>query len=43
VKGGWRKLQIEDLHILIFFAKYNQNDEVKDVEMGRACSTNGRI
>jgi hypothetical protein len=24
-----------------FFAKYNQNDQVKEDEMGRACSTKG--
>jgi hypothetical protein len=24
----------------VFFAKYNKNDEVKEDEIGRACSTN---
>jgi hypothetical protein len=27
----------------VVFAKYNQNDQVKENEMGRACSTNGGI
>jgi hypothetical protein len=40
VTGGWRKLHNENLHKL-FFAKYNYNDQVKEDEMGRACSTNG--
>jgi hypothetical protein len=26
---------------LVLFTKYNWNDEVKEDEMGRACSTNG--
>jgi hypothetical protein len=26
---------------LVLFSKYNQNDQVKEDEMGRACSTNG--
>jgi hypothetical protein len=26
---------------LVLFAKYNQNDQVKEDEMGGACSTNG--
>jgi hypothetical protein len=25
----------------VLFSKYNQNDQVKEDEMGRACSTNG--
>jgi hypothetical protein len=25
----------------VLFAEYNQNDEVKEDEMGRACSMNG--
>jgi hypothetical protein len=25
---------------LVLFSKYNQNDQVKEDEMGRACSTN---
>jgi hypothetical protein len=28
--------------ITLLFAKYNQNDEVKEDEMARAGSTNGR-
>jgi hypothetical protein len=35
VTGGWRKLQ------LALFAKSNYNDQFKEDEMGRACSTNG--
>jgi hypothetical protein len=31
VTGGWRKLHTEELH----------NFQVKEDEMGRACSTNG--
>jgi hypothetical protein len=27
--------------LLLVFAKYNQNDQVKENEMGVACSTNG--
>jgi hypothetical protein len=25
----------------VLFAKYNKNDKVKEVQIGRACSTNG--
>jgi hypothetical protein len=25
----------------VFFAKYDENDQVKDDDMGRTCSTNG--
>jgi hypothetical protein len=39
VTGGWRKLYNEELHNL-YFAKYNLNDQVKEDEMGRSCSTN---
>jgi hypothetical protein len=28
--------------VFVLFAKYNQNGEVKEDEMGWACSTNGR-
>jgi hypothetical protein len=42
VTGGWRKLHNEELHNLyIFFFKCNWNDQVKEDEMGRACSTHG--
>jgi hypothetical protein len=27
--------------VLVLFAKYNYNDQVKEDEMGRACSMNG--
>jgi hypothetical protein len=40
VTGGWRKLYNEELHNLYSFTKYN--DQVKEDEMGRVCSTNGR-
>jgi hypothetical protein len=33
VTGGWRKLHNEEL--------YSLNNQVKEDEMGRACSTNG--
>jgi hypothetical protein len=36
VVGCWRKLHNEKL---LLFAKYNRNDQAKDDEMGRACST----
>jgi PAS domain-containing protein len=35
VTGGWRKLHNA------LFARYNENDEIKEDEMGRECSTNG--
>jgi hypothetical protein len=38
VTGGWRKLHNEELHNC---AKYNQNYQVKEDEMGKACNTNG--
>jgi hypothetical protein len=41
VTGGWRKLHSEELHNLVLFAKYNQNDDVKQDEMGMICSTSG--
>jgi hypothetical protein len=36
VTGGWRKLRKEELHNL-----YSSPSQVKEDEMGRACSTNG--
>jgi hypothetical protein len=36
VTRDWRKLYNEEL-----LAKHNQNDQAKEDEMGRACSTNG--
>jgi hypothetical protein len=38
VKGGWRKLHNEELHNL--YSSPNKNDQVKEDEIGRACSTN---
>jgi hypothetical protein len=38
VTGDWRKLHNEELHNLYSSSK---NDQVKEDEMGRACSTNG--
>jgi hypothetical protein len=34
----WMELHNEKL---LFFSKYNQNDHVKEGEMGRACGTQG--
>jgi hypothetical protein len=39
--GGWRKLHNEELHNLYSLPEYNQNYEVKEDEMGRACSMHG--
>jgi hypothetical protein len=41
VMGGWRRLHIEELHNFYSSPKYNYNDQLKDDEMARACSTNG--
>jgi hypothetical protein len=38
--GSWRKLHSKELHN-IYFSKYNQNDQVKEDVMERACSMNG--
>jgi hypothetical protein len=38
---GWRKLHIEEFHNL-YSAKCNSNDQVKEDEIDRACSTHGR-
>jgi hypothetical protein len=40
VTGGWRKLHNEELHNLYSLQWGNQN-EVKEDEMGRACSMHG--
>jgi hypothetical protein len=37
---SWRKLHNEELHNL-HSSPYNYNDEVKEDEMGRTCSTYG--
>jgi hypothetical protein len=38
VTGGWRKLHNEELHNL--YSSPSINDQVKEDEMGSACSTN---
>jgi hypothetical protein len=38
IGGGWRKLCNHELHNLTLFTKYNSNDQVKEDEMGGACS-----
>jgi hypothetical protein len=39
VTGDWRKLHNEELHNL--YSSHKQNDQVKEDEMSRECSTNG--
>jgi hypothetical protein len=39
VKGGWRKLHNEELYNLYSSPSYN--DQVKENDVGMACSTNG--
>jgi hypothetical protein len=39
--GEWRKLHNEQLRDIVLFAKYNQNNQVEEDEMGGVCSTNG--
>jgi hypothetical protein len=41
VTGVWRKLHNEELHNLYSSPNIIFNDQVKEDEMGRACSTNG--
>jgi hypothetical protein len=41
VTGGWRKLHNEQLHKLYCSPSIIRNDQVKEDEMDRACSTNG--
>jgi hypothetical protein len=38
--GGWRKLHNEEIQNI--YTSPNKNDEVKEDEMYRACSTHGR-
>jgi hypothetical protein len=40
VTGDWRKLHNEELHNL--YSLPNVNYKIKEDQMGRACSTNGR-
>jgi PAS domain-containing protein len=42
VIGGSRKLHSEELHNLYTPPKYDYNYQVKEDEMGRACSKNGK-
>jgi hypothetical protein len=39
VTGGWRKLHNEELHNLYSSSKYSKSKQVKQDEMGMACST----
>jgi hypothetical protein len=41
VTGSWRKPHNEELHSLYSIPSKNLNDQVKEDEVGRACSTNG--
>jgi hypothetical protein len=41
VTGDWRKWYNEELHNLYSSPNNNQNDQVREDEMGGACSTNG--
>jgi hypothetical protein len=40
VTGGWRKLHNEELHNLYSSPSIIKNDQVKENEMGKECSTN---
>jgi hypothetical protein len=42
VTGGWRKLHNEELHNLYSSPIIIRMNQVKEDEMGRACSTNGK-
>jgi hypothetical protein len=42
IKGGWRKVQNEDLHNLYSSQNIIKNDEVKEKQMGKACSKHRR-
>jgi hypothetical protein len=39
VMGEWSKLHNKELYDLYSSPKYNQNNQVEEDEMGRACST----
>jgi hypothetical protein len=41
VMGYWRKLRNEELHNLYSSPNIIKNDQVKEDEISRACSTNG--
>jgi hypothetical protein len=40
VKGGWRKLHNKELHNSYCSPSIFKKDQVKEDDMGRACSTN---
>jgi hypothetical protein len=40
VMGGWRKLQKDEICIVLF-TKYKYNDQITEDEIGGACSING--
>jgi hypothetical protein len=42
VTGDWRKLHNEELHNLYSSPNITRMIRIKEVEMGRACNTNGR-
>jgi hypothetical protein len=39
--GGWRKLHNEEIYNS-YSSLHNQNDQVKEEEIGRACGKHGR-
>jgi hypothetical protein len=39
---GWRKLHSEDTSLLALLAKFCKSDQIKENEIGSACTTNGR-
>jgi hypothetical protein len=40
--GGWRRLHNEELHNLYASPNTSGGDQIKEVEMGGACSMHGR-
>jgi hypothetical protein len=42
VTGGQKRLHDEELDDLVLLSKYNWNDQVKEDDVGRACTTSGR-
>jgi hypothetical protein len=42
VARGWRRLHIEELCNFLRFTKCYYGDQIKEDEMGGACSTHGR-
>jgi hypothetical protein len=41
VTGEWKKTAYRGTSCSVFFAKYNQNNQVEEDEIGEACSTSG--